>query len=292
MKRKLALLLTSIMVIGTLVTGCGKEETSEDLSTMTGRIKVISREDGSGTRGAFVELFGVEEKNDAGEKMDMTTLDAQITNSTAVMMTSVSGNPKAIGYISLGSMDETVVKALDIDGVEASVENVKSGSYKVSRPFNIVTNDAPSEVTKDFIAFIMSAEGQAIVEETGYIAAAEGAAYEGVSPEGKITIAGSSSVTPVMEKLAEGYAVYNPNAVIEVQQSDSTTGVNSVMEGICDIGMASRALKDSESGVHATVIALDGIAVIVNTGNPIENLTTENIKDIYTGTVTAWDEIE
>lgn len=228
MKRKLALLLTAAMVLGAFVTGCGSkdanetknygteenagaedstEEGTEDTAaeSMTGNIKVVSREDGSGTRGAFIELFGVEQKNDAGEKIDMTTLDAEITNSTSVMMTTVSGNPKAIGYISLGSMDETVVKALKIDGVEASVENVKSGDYKVSRPFNIVTKDTLSEVAQDFVNFILSADGQAVVEENGYISLENTGAYEGTAPNGKVTIAGSSSVTPVMEKLVEAY---------------------------------------------------------------------------------------
>lgn len=314
MKRKLALLLTAAMVLGAFVTGCGSkdanetknygteenagaedstEEGTEDTAaeSMTGNIKVVSREDGSGTRGAFIELFGVEQKNDAGEKIDMTTLDAEITNSTSVMMTTVSGNPKAIGYISLGSMDETVVKALKIDGVEASVENVKSGDYKVSRPFNIVTKDTLSEVAQDFVNFILSADGQAVVEENGYISLENTGAYEGTAPNGKVTIAGSSSVTPVMEKLVEAYELVNPNATIEVQQSDSTTGVNSAIEGICDIGMASRALKDEETGVTATVIAQDGIAVIVNLKNTIDDLTSDQVMNIYTGSVTTWDEI-
>ena len=258
---------------------------------MTGNIKVVSREDGSGTRGAFIELFGVEQKNEAGEKVDMTTLDAEITNSTSVMMTTVSGNPKAIGYISLGSMDDSVVKALKIDGVEATVENVKSGDYKVSRPFNIVTKDELSEVAQDFVNFILSEEGQAVVEDNGYISLENTGAYEGTAPEGKVTVAGSSSVTPVMEKLVEAYAEYNPNATIEVQQSDSTTGVNSAIEGICDIGMASRELKEEETGVTATVIAQDGIAVIVNLENVIDDLTSEQVMKIYTGEITTWDEI-
>ena len=297
------------MVVGSVLTGCGSSndntaETKETVETtdeaadatdeatgMTGNIKVVSREDGSGTRGAFIELFGVEQKNEAGEKVDMTTLDAEITNSTSVMMTTVSGNPKAIGYISLGSMDDSVVKALKIDGVEATVENVKSGDYKVSRPFNIVTKDELSEVAQDFVNFILSEEGQAVVEDNGYISLENTGAYEGTAPEGKVTVAGSSSVTPVMEKLVEAYAEYNPNATIEVQQSDSTTGVNSAIEGICDIGMASRELKEEETGVTATVIAQDGIAVIVNLENVIDDLTSEQVMKIYTGEITTWDEI-
>ena len=314
MKKKLVLMLTAAMVFGTVMTGCGSkeaeetndaataedttdavedetEDAAEETAAMTGNVHVVSREDGSGTRGAFIELFGVEQKNDAGEKIDMTTLDAEITNSTSVMMTTVSGNEKAIGYISLGSMDDTVVKAVKIDGVEASVENVKSGDYKVSRPFNIVTKDDLSEVAQDFVNFILSEEGQAVVEDNGYISLGNTGAYEGTSPAGKVTVAGSSSVTPVMEKLVEAYAEVNPNATVEVQQSDSTTGVNSAMEGICDIGMASRELKEEETGVTATVIAQDGIAVIVNLNNTIDDLTSEQVMKIYTGEVTTWDEI-
>lgn len=305
MKKKIVLMLAATMVFGTVMAGCGSKDTAEDNTpetetdgaedtadaAQTGNIHVVSREDGSGTRGAFIELFGVEQKNDAGEKVDMTTMDAEVTNSTAVMMTTVSGNDKAIGYISLGSMDESVVKALKIDGVEATVENVKSGDYKVSRPFNIVTNDDLSEVAQDFVNFILSEDGQAVVEENGYISLENTGAYEGTSPAGKVTVAGSSSVTPVMEKLAEAYAKVNANATIEVQQSDSTTGVNSVMEGICDIGMASRNLKEEETGVTATVIAQDGIAVIVSLKNGVDDLTSEQIMKIYTGEVTTWDEI-
>lgn len=314
MKKKLVLMLTAAMVFGTVMTGCGSkeaeetndaatvedttdaveeetEDAAEETAAMTGNVHVVSREDGSGTRGAFIELFGVEQKNDAGEKIDMTTLDAEITNSTSVMMTTVSGNEKAIGYISLGSMDDTVVKAVKIDGVEASVENVKSGDYKVSRPFNIVTKDDLSEVAQDFVNFILSEDGQAVVEDNGYISLGSTGAYEGTSPAGKVTVAGSSSVTPVMEKLVEAYAEVNPNATVEVQQSDSTTGVNSAMEGICDIGMASRELKEEETGVTATVIAQDGIAVIVNLNNTIDDLTSEQVMKIYTGEVTTWDEI-
>ena len=314
MKKKLVLMLTAAMVFGTVMTGCGSkeaeetndaataedttdavedetEDAAEETAAMTGNVHVVSREDGSGTRGAFIELFGVEQKNDAGEKIDMTTLDAEITNSTSVMMTTVSGNEKAIGYISLGSMDDTVVKAVKIDGVEASVENVKSGDYKVSRPFNIVTKDDLSGVAQDFVNFILSEDGQAVVEDNGYISLGNTGAYEGTSPAGKVTVAGSSSVTPVMEKLVEAYAEVNPNATVEVQQSDSTTGVNSAMEGICDIGMASRELKEEETGVTATVIAQDGIAVIVNLNNTIDDLTSEQVMKIYTGEVTTWDEI-
>lgn len=254
-------------------------------------INVCSREDGSGTRGAFIELFGVEQKNDAGEKVDYTTDDAAITQSTGVMMTTVSQDEYAIGYISLGSLDNSV-KSVDIDGVEATVENIKSGDYKIARPFNIATKDDISDVAKDFITFIMSADGQAVIADNGYISS-EGEAYESTKQSGKITVAGSSSVTPVMEKLKEAYEAINPDVTVEINQSDSTTGMNSAMEGICDIGMASRELKDSElaGGLTPTVIAMDGITVIVSNDNPVENLTSEQVKNVYTGDITTWDSL-
>ena len=256
-------------------------------------INVISREDGSGTRGAFIELFGIEQKNEEGVKIDYTTDDCDITNSTSVMMTSVAGNDCAIGYISLGSMNDTV-KALPIDGAEASVENIKNGTYKVARPFNIATKAEVSDAANDFIAFIMSAEGQAIVETNGYIAVVEDApAFTGGKVSGKIVIAGSSSVTPVMEKLKEAYEAINPNVEIELQQSDSSSGMTATMDGVCDIGMASRALKDSETeaGLVPMTIAMDGIAVIVNPENPLEGLTSEQVRDIYMGEITEWSEV-
>ena len=252
---------------------------------MTGEITVLSREDGSGTRGAFIELFGIEQKNDAGEKEDMTTDDAQITNSTSVMMTTVQGNPKAIGYISLGSLDESVVKA---------VENVKAGTYKVVRPFNIATKGEASEVAQDFIHFIMSADGQKVVSENGYITVDDAApAYAASGVSGKVVVGGSSSVTPVMEKLKEAYMALNPDVTVEVQQSDSTTGMTSTIDGAYDIGMASRELKDSEleAGLTPTVIAQDGIAVIVNKENTLTGLTSEQVLSIYTGETTDWSEL-
>lgn len=267
------------------------EETAAEETA--GPISVVSREDGSGTRGAFIELFGIEEKNDAGEKMDMTTEDAEITNSTSVMMTTISGNTEAIGYISLGSLNDTV-KAVKIDGAEATVENIKSGAYKIARPFNIATKAEVSEVAADFIKFIMSEQGQKVVEDSGYISQGNEGAYETSGLSGKVVVAGSSSVTPVMEKLKEAYNALNPDVTIEVQQSDSTTGVTSAVEGVCDIGMASRELKDSEleKGVSGTVIAMDGIAVIVNNESPVEELTSENVKAIFTGEVTDWADVK
>ena len=257
----------------------------------SGEVSVYSREDGSGTRGAFIELFGIEEKDANGDKVDLTIPTAAITNATSVMMTSVAGDANAIGYISLGSLNNTV-KALSIDGAEATAENVKSGTYKVARPFNIVTKDGVSDVAQDFIDYIMSSDGQKVVEENGCISVADGAgSYKASGKSGKIVIAGSSSVTPVMEKLAEAYKALNPDVAIEVNQSDSTTGVNMATEGTCDIGMVSRELKDSESGVKATVIAQDGIAVIVNPDASIDELTSDQVKGIYTGELTTWEDV-
>lgn len=299
-------------VAGMTLAGCGKDgETSTDVNATvqaadsadeetkdtdsdfdtSSDITVLSREDGSGTRGAFIELFGIEVTNDDGEKEDMTTVDATITNNTEVMMSTVAGNPYAIGYCSLGSLNDSI-KAVQIDGVDATTENVAAGTYAVARPFNIVVQDDVSDVTQDFINYILSADGQAIVEEEGYIAAADGEAFTTDAPSGKIAVAGSSSVSPVMEKLKEGYMEVNPNAAIEVQTSDSTTGVTSAIEGTCDIGMASRELKEEETGVSAIEIAIDGIAVIVNNDNPISNLTSDIVNKIFTGEITSWSDVQ
>ena len=275
-------------------TAAEAEETTEAAAaSMEGPITVVSREDGSGTRGAFIELFGIEEEDASGEKVDMTTLDAEITNSTSVMMTTVSGNTEAIGYVSLGSLNDTV-KAVKIDGVEATVDNVSSGDYAIARPFVIVTTDSLSDVATDFINFIMSDEGQQVITDEGYISIGSQGAYAAAGVSGDLSVGGSSSVTPVMEKLAEAYNALNPDVNIEVQQSDSTTGVTSALEGVVDIGMASRDLKDSEleQGVTGTVIAMDGIAVVVNNENPIDDLSSAAVKSIYTGEVTDWADVQ
>ncbi len=276
---------------GNAGSGDGGEGDGAAGAVPSGEVSVYSREDGSGTRGAFVELMGIEEKDASGEKVDMTTTSAAITNSTSVMMTSVAGDENGIGYISLGSLNDTV-KALKIDGAEATAANVKSGDYQVARPFNIVTKDGLSDVAQDFIDFIMSSDGQKIVEEEGCISVAESAAaYTGSDQSGKIVIAGSSSVTPVMEKLAEAYKAINSGVTIEVNQSDSTTGVNMATEGTCDIGMVSRELKDSETGVTPTVIAQDGIAIIVNNASTVDGLSSEQVKGIYTGEIANWEDV-
>ena len=308
MKKKTVSLLMTMALTAAMLAGCGSSETAdttaaadtaaaEDTATADfdteEDISVYSREDGSGTRGAFIELFGVEEKDANGEKIDNTTEDATITNNTSVMMTGVAGDDYAIGYVSLGSLNDTV-KALKIDGVEPTVENIKSDSYKVYRPFNIATKGEVSEAAQDFIDYILSAEGQQIVSDEGYITIDDAApAFAGGQASGSVTVAGSSSVSPVMEKLAEAYMKLNGNVKIEIQTSDSTTGMTSAMDGVCDIGMASRELKDIETAeLTATVIAQDGIAVVVNNNNPIDNLTKDQVKSIYVGETTSWSEVE
>lgn len=273
--------------------GCGgKDNGSAGGFHAEKEINVLTREDGSGTRGAFIELFGIEQKNEAGEKVDYTTDNAAVTNSTSVMMTTVAGDPYAIGYISLGSMNDTV-KAVQIDGADATVDNIKNGTYQIARSFNIVVADNLSDVARDFIDFIMSADGQAVIEDNGYISVSDAEAYSGRMDSGKIVISGSSSVTPVMEKLKEAYLLRNPDVTVEIQQSDSSTGIADAIDGTCDIGMASRELKDSEieKGVAATVIAMDGIAVIVHVDCPVNSLTSEQVKEIFMGSTVNWNEV-
>ena len=310
MKKKTVSLLMIMALTAAMLAGCGSTETADttaatDITAEAENtaatadfdtdedISVYSREDGSGTRGAFIELFGVEEKDANGEKIDNTTEDATITNNTSVMMTGVAGDDYAIGYVSLGSLNDTV-KALKIDGVEPTVENIKSDSYKVYRPFNIATKGEASEAAQDFIDYILSAEGQQIVSNEGYITVDDAApAFAGGQASGSVTVAGSSSVSPVMEKLAEAYMKLNGNVKIEIQTSDSTTGMTSAIDGVCDIGMVSRELKDTEAEkLTATVIAQDGIAVVVNNNNPIDNLTKDQVKSIYVGETTSWSEVE
>lgn len=307
--KKFIVALMIMAMTATAMVGCGSEEPANsgnnaDADTenaadaeneedtegagVSGGITVISREDGSGTRGAFIELFGVEEKDADGNKTDKTTVEAVIANSTEIVLSNVAGDPNAIGYVSLGSLSDEV-KAVKIDGAEATVENIKSGTYKISRPFNIATNGTPNDVTQDFINFILSAEGQTVVEDAGYIASVDNAqAFESTGVSGKVVVAGSSSVTPVMEKLKEAYEKVNPDVEIEINQSDSTTGIQAAMDGTADIGMASRELKDSENSLTATVIAIDGIAVVVNNENTVDDMTADEVKAIFTGETTTW----
>ena len=302
LKKSAAIILSIACVAGSLI-GCGGSSNSGSSASSNStaasgqsalkKITVVSREDGSGTRGAFIELFGIEEKDASGKKIDNTTEDANITNSTEVMMQTVAGNPAAIGYTSLGALNSSV-KALKVDGAEATVANVKSGSYKVTRPFNIATKESVSEAATDFINFILSAEGQKVVEDKGYISEGNKGAFKSNGASGKVVVGGSSSVTPVMEKLIEAYKKINANVTIELQQSDSTTGMTQAGDGTVDIGMASRELKDSEKskGLKGTKIAIDGIAVIVNKDNSLDSITSEQVKSIFTGKVTDWSQVK
>lgn len=300
--RKLLTLTLAVVMTTAVFTGCGSDKSSgENAGTegteavsewdATNDITVVSREDGSGTRGAFIELFGIEQKDAEGKKVDYTTVEATITNNTEVMMQTVSGNEYAIGYVSLGSLSNDV-KAVKIDGAEATEENIKNGTYKVFRPFNIATKGEISDIAQDFINYILSEEGQKVVSDNGYIALDGAKPFESNEATGKVVVAGSSSVTPVMEKLKEAYLKVNPEAEVEINQSDSTTGMTNTMEGICDIGMASRELKEEElAELTPIVIANDGIAVIVNKESTVDELSSEDVKTIFTGEAVTWDEI-
>lgn len=295
--RKCAAVAVSVLCLTGALAGCGSSSSSsgstDTKAASSKNITVVSREDGSGTRGAFIELVGVEQKNSSGKKIDMTSEDAVVVNSTATVITTVAGDESSIGYISLGALNSTV-KAVKVGGVEATADNVKNGSYKLSRPFNIATKGTPNELSQDFINYIMSADGQKIVEDNGYISESNTGTFTSAGSTGKIVVAGSSSVTPVMEKLIEGYKKVNSGATIELQESDSTTGMTAVKDGTCDIGMASRELKDSEksAGLTSQAIALDGIAVVVNSKNSISDMTIDQIKSVYTGETTEWSKVK
>ncbi len=270
MKKSIGILM---FILVSALTACGGPE---DM------IYVITREEGSGTRSAFCELTGVED----------ITLSAETNSSTAVVMQTVAGNPSAIGYISLGSLNDTV-KALHIDSAQATPENVKNGSYVLGRPFYIATKNGLSDVARDFLNFILSAEGQAVIEENGYVSISAGEVFYSAKPVGEVTVAGSSSVAPVMEKLAEAYMSANTEAEVKLLTSDSSTGIRSAIEGLCDIGMTSRALKDKEleAGLTSTTLCMDGIAVIVHRNCPVENLSTEQLRQIFSGEITSWREV-
>lgn len=301
--KKLAAISLSVLCVAGMLTGCGGgNSNSSSGASSSGNssageakpISIVSREDGSGTRGAFIELFGVQEKDADGNKIDNTSVDANIVKSTEVMMTTVANDDFAIGYTSLGALNDTV-KALKVDGVEATAENIKGGTYKISRPFNIATKGKVSDVADDFMKYIMSSDGQQVIEDNGYIKVDDAAAaFKSSGAEGTVVVAGSSSVTPVMEKLAESYEKVNTKAKIDIQESDSTTGMTSVAEGTCDIGMASRELEDSEkdAGLTPVAIALDGIAVIVNKNNTIDDIKPDMVKSIYVGDVTDWNDVK
>lgn len=292
MKKKILAVMSAVVITTLAFTGCGnssKESTEQSNKGMSGEITVVSREEGSGTRDAFVELLGILDENDN----DLTTQMAEVTNSTSVMLSTVAQNQKAIGYVSLGSLSDEV-KSIQIDGIDATAENIKSGEYKVSRPFNIAYKENKlTDLDKDFMKFIMSEQGQAIVEKEGYIRLDGEGSYEAAKLKGKITLAGSTSVAPLMDVLKDEYIKLNPDVTIEIQESGSSAGIQSAMEGATEIGMSSRELKDEEAKeLTSKQIALDGIAVIVNKESKITTLTSEQIKSIYTGDVTDWVDVK
>lgn len=289
-KKILATAAAGLIVMASLA-GCGSTGSSSSTGGFDTKsnISVITREDGSGTRSAFIELTGVQEEKD-GTKTDNTLSTAIVQSSTQAVLTGVAGDPTAIGYISLGSLNDTV-KAAKIDGVEPTSETVKDGSYKISRPFNIATKDNLSEAAQNFIDYILSKDGQEIVNKD-YVEAVDNAEpFAGAKGKGKVKVGGSTSVSPVMEKLAEAYQKVNKDVTVEVNTSDSSTGMSQAAEGTVDIGMASRELKDSETakGIKGTVIAKDGIAVIVNKSNTVEDIKLDQLKGIYTGSTTTWE---
>ena len=291
MKKKFLAVVAATVITALAFTGCGKSSNNKDAASdkgVTGEINVISREDGSGTRGAFVELMGIMDD----KENDITTTSAEVTNSTSVMLSTVAQNEKAIGYVSLGSLSSDV-KAVQVDGVDATAENIKAGTYKVSRPFNLAYQDGKlTDLDKDFIKFIMSDEGQKTVDKEGYISLDSEGKYEASGLKGKITLAGSTSVAPLMDVLKDEYIKLNPDVTIEIQESGSSAGIQSAIEGATEIGMSSRELKDDEaSKLTSKQIAMDGIAVIVNKANTITNLTSDQIKSVYTGDVTTWDDL-
>lgn len=281
MKKGMAL-AAALMLLVAVLTGCAGNAANE-------QITVISREEGSGTRSAFIELTGVE-----ADDVDKTTPKAEVNSSTAVVMQTVAGNKAAIGYISLGSLNDTI-KAVKVDGVEATADNVKNETYPIARPFNVATKgELTNEAAQDFLNYILSDEGQAVITEEGYVSTSSTGAFASTNPSGEVTLAGSTSVSPVMEKLSEAYMAINGNVTIKIQTSDSSTGMTSALDGLCDIGMASRAVKDSElaEGLVATTICMDGIAVVVNQENEVSGLTLEQIRQIFTGEVTSWSDIK
>ena len=293
--RKKVLAVVSALVITTLAfTGCGSNKSASsdngsDSGAKSQAITVVSREEGSGTRGAFVELLGVVDENEN----DITVSSAQITNSTSVMLQKVAQTKSAIGYVSLGSLS-TDVKALKVDGVEATTDNIKAGKYKVARPFNLAYQDGKlTKLDEDFIKYIMSDEGQKIVDKEGYISVDSEGSYKASKLKGKITLAGSTSVAPLMDVLKDEYIKMNPDVSIEIQESGSSAGIQSAIEGATEIGMSSRELKDEEvSKLVSKQIAMDGIAVIVNKANTLDNITSDQVKSIYTGETTTWDKLK
>ena len=290
--KKILLAILSIAMVGVLgvaAVGCGEDK-------MTDTITVITRESGSGTRGAFIELTGVQQKDKDGNKVDRTVKTAQVANSTAVALQNVQKNPSAIAYISLGSLTDSV-KAVPFEGTAATVDNIKNGSYTLSRPFNLAykeDNDNPT--LADFMKYIASTEAAEVINGEDFIAPENTASYTkpATAPTEKLVVNGSSSVYPLMQALVESYCKASgvSKSTIDLQFNDSTAGMTGAMNGTYDLGMASRELEESEAAaLQSVVLATDGIAVIVNNMNPITNITKEQLCNIYIGVATKWSDV-
>jgi phosphate transport system substrate-binding protein len=273
-------LISVVGLAALLIVSCAKNDEE---------ITVVSREEGSGTRSAFTELAGVVD----AQGRDMMTANAEISNNTAVVINSVIGNTSAIGYISMGSLNNNI-KALRINGVAGTPENVTSGQYPIARPFLIGTRGQVSDVAQDFINFMMSENGQRIVASRGYIGVGNSGEFVSSGASGRVVVGGSSSVAPLMERFREAYMAINSNATVEIQQNSSSAGIRALQEGICDIAMSSREFRPAEieTGIAPMTIALDGIAVIVNTENSINNLTLEEVRGIFLGEITSWGNVK
>jgi len=288
-RKKLGIMaLVLVALVG--LSACG----GSDEGFATNReINVISREDGSGTRGAFIELIGLQVTGTDGSVVDMTTSEAYIANGTSIVMGSVAANTYAIGYVSLGSLNDTV-RAVPIDGILPSITTVQDGSYPLFRAFNIAVPFEVNDLTQDFIDFILSAEGQAVAEGRGYVPVdSQALAYAGAhGMTGRVVVLGSTSIAPVMERLKEAYEAINPGTTVEVQSAGSSAGINAARQGTADIGMASRDLSQAElAEVNSVTIAFDGVAVITHNDNPATTLSSEEVRQIFAGEVTRWSAV-
>ena len=283
---------TETQTEGNTETDNGSEDDSSNTGKAEGSIAVVSREDGSGTRSAFVEIVGVVDDNDN----DLTTQTAIIQDGTGKVIETVSGDNSSIGYISLGSLDGSNVKGLKVDGVEVTPENVLSGEYAIQRPLNIVYKEGSlSDLAQDFVNYIMSKEGQDIAVEKGFVQADPNAkAYEGAEGlSGEITVSGSTSVAPLMEAVAEAYESLHQGVKVVINATGSSAGIKDAEAGVVNIGMASRELKDEEKAqVASLAIAKDGIAVVVSKDNPTEEISLESVKKIFLGEITDWADVK
>ncbi|HBC29891.1 MAG TPA: phosphate ABC transporter substrate-binding protein [Clostridiales bacterium] len=293
-KSKLLSIITLALMLSMVFAGCTQETPGTPAADFDfdKDITVVARDAASGTRGAFHEIMNIIVKENDTE-VDKLVVGALEFDGTDKVITAIEGDKYGIGYISLGSVSERI-KAVAVDGVEPTVENVRSGSYSVSRPFLLVTKGTESKLVKDFLKFTESAEGQAITNEMKFIGAIDAPGeYTASGMSGTIKVAGSTSVAPLMEKLQEAYNELNPDVTFETQAQGSSQGIKAAIDGSYDIGMASRELKAEEaSELNRYVLAIDGIAVIVNNENPKSDLAADDITNIYIGEITKWNEVK